>query len=233
MRSSTLNRSAPLKRTAFKARPAEMAGAYLATAVRTFKPKTCAKGKGGCGERFTPQREMQTACGVPCAIAMSRHTTAKAAKTEAADDKRRTRARLEELKGLPELLAEAQREFNRFIRLRDALRPCICCGHPLGDQRFGGAYDAGHYRSVGSAPHLRFDERNAHAQRKVCNNHKAGNHVAYRAGLIERIGLAAVEALEADQTLRRYTRDQVREIRGTYRARANALQKELTARGAA
>lgn len=233
MRSSTLNRSAPLKRAAFKARPAEMAGAYLATAVRTFKPKTCAKGKGGCGERFTPQREMQAACGLSCAQNMAELKNAKVAKKAATDDKRQTKAKLEAMKTLPELLAEAQPEFNRFIRLRDARKPCICCGQPLGDQRFGGAYDAGHYRSVGSAPHLRFDERNVHAQRKVCNNHKAGNHVAYRAGLIERIGLAAVEALEADQAPKRYTRDEVREIRDNYRAKANALKKELAARGAA
>lgn len=223
-RALTLKRSAPLKRSGFKSRASDMSGLYLATAVRVFKTKACAKGKGGCGQRFTPQREMQAACSVPCAIAMAARTAAKATKAAAAEDKRKTRAQLEAMKTLPELLAEAQREFNRFIRLRDAHQPCICCGQPLGDQRFGGAYDAGHYRSVGSAPHLRFDERNCHAQRKVCNNHKAGNHVEYRAGLIARIGLDRVEALEADQAPKKYTRDQVREIRATYRAKANLLQ---------
>ena len=50
----------------------------------------------------------------------------------------------------------------------------------------------------GSAAHLRFDERNAHAQRKVCNRWGAGRAVDYRIGLVARIGLAAVEALESD-----------------------------------
>lgn len=46
----------------------------------------------------------------------------------------------------------------------------------------------------------------------------------YRIGLIARIGLAAVEAIEADQTLRKYTADELRAIRDDYRARL----KEIT-----
>lgn len=218
-----MKRSTPLKRTPFKAKA--VSASTRATAA--VKPKTCTKSKGGCGAKFIPARPMQCACGIPCALNIAAMAKAKEAKKAAADDKRQTRAKLEAMKGLPDLLAEAQREFNRFIRLRDAGMPCICCGQPLGDQRFGGASDAGHYRSVGSAPHLRFDERNCHAQRKVCNNHKAGNHVEYRAGLIRRIGLEAVEALEADQAAKKYTRDQVRQIRDNYRREANALAKRL------
>ena len=33
----------------------------------------------------------------------------------------------------------------------------------------GGEIDAGHYLSIGSAPHMRFIEGNVHAQRKSCN----------------------------------------------------------------
>lgn len=221
-----MKRSTPLKRTPFKAK----AVSANTRATAAVKPKTCAKSKGGCGVKFIPVRPMQCACDVQCAQNMGALKNVKAAKKAAADDKRQTRAKLEEMKALPELLAEAQREFNRFIRFRDADKPCICCGKPLGDQRFGGAYDAGHYRSVGSAPHLRFDERNVHAQRKVCNNHKAGNHVEYRSGLIARIGLAQVEAIEADQAPKKYTRDQVREIRNHYRKAANELAKRVQER---
>ena len=39
----------------------------------------------------------------------------------------------------------------------------------------------------------------------------------YRIGLIARIGLEAVEALEADNTLRRYTADELRAIKTMYR----------------
>jgi len=83
-----------------------------------------------------------------------------------------------------------------------------------------------HYRSVGSSPHLRFDERNAHAQRKQCNRWGAGRSVDYRLGLINRIGLAAVESLEADQTPKNYTIDDLRAITACYRAKLKGLKNE-------
>ena len=115
--------------------------------------------------------------------------------------------------------------FNAYIRARDADKPCICCGQPLGTGEVGGAYDCGHYRSTGSAAHLRFDERNAHAQRKVCNRWGAGRAVDYRIGLVARIGLEAVEALESDNTPHKWTREGLIEVRDTYRAKLKDIQK--------
>jgi hypothetical protein len=37
--------------------------------------------------------------------------------------------------------------------------------------------------------------------------------------------LAAVEALEADNSVRKYTREELAEIRDTYRKRANDMEK--------
>jgi hypothetical protein len=142
------------------------------------------------------------------------------------NEKRRDRAKRNDLKTIPDLIKEAQREFNQFIRLRDRGQPCICCGQPLGAGEVGGAYDCGHYRSTGSASHLRFDERNAHAQRKHCNRYGAGRAVDYRVGLIGRIGLGSVEALEADNQPRKWTREELIAIRDTYRAKVRALKKE-------
>jgi hypothetical protein len=88
----------------------------------------------------------------------------------------------------------------------------------------GGGYDCGHYRSVGSAPHLRFDERNAHAQRKQCNRWGSGRAVDYRIGLIKRIGLEKVEALESDQTVKKYTIDDLKSIISAYKAKFKALK---------
>ncbi len=90
----------------------------------------------------------------------------------------------------------------------------------------GGAYDCGHYRSTGSAPHLRFDPANAHAQRKVCNRWGAGRAVDYRIGLIARIGLAAVERIEADHRVHKWTREELVAIRETYKAKLKQLKKE-------
>lgn len=103
--------------------------------------------------------------------------------------------RKEALKTRGDHIREAQQAFNEFIRARDqaAGHQCISSGKPL--DWSGNAVDAGHYRSVGSAPHLRFDERNCHAQSKQDNRFLSGNAVDYRIGLIARIGQEAVDAL--------------------------------------
>ena len=169
------------------------------------KAKTCAV----CERVFVPDRMGQRVCRPACAMASVRQ----AKKAERASIK----ARKEAIKTIPDLIKEAQREFNAYIRARDADQLCICCGNPLGTGEVGGAFDCGHYRSTGSASHLRFDERNAHAQRKVCNRWGAGRAVDYRLGLVERIGLEAVVALESSNTPHKWTADELRGIRDHYR----------------
>jgi len=139
-------------------------------------------------------------------------------------DKRETRAKLIEKKGRGYWIAAAQKEFNTFIRLRDQLagHPCISSGRPL--NWTGNAVDAGHYRSRGSAPHLRFDERNCHAQSKQENRYASGNVVDYRLGLIARIGLESVEVLEADQESRKWSIDDLKQIKATYAAKVRELK---------
>ncbi len=84
------------------------------------------------------------------------------------------KVRKEALKSRGDHMREAQQAFNEFIRARDqaAGHHCISSGKPL--DWSGNAVDAGHYRSVGSAPHLRFDERNCHAQSKQDNRFLLG-----------------------------------------------------------
>jgi len=136
------------------------------------------------------------------------------------------RAKREAMKPRPQLLKEAQTAFNAYIRARDEGKPCICCGKPLRQSSGLSSHniDAGHYRSVGSAPHLRFDERNCHAQLVQCNRYGAGRAVDYRIGLIERIGLAAVEALESDQESPKWTHDDLRTIRVIYQQKLKDLR---------
>ena len=185
------------------------------------KPKKCPV----CKNSFTPARAMQKVCGIDCAKIDAERKREKAEQKERADSRRKIRARLDELKTVPELLKEAQIAFNRYIRLRDQGKPCICCGKPLssGSALTGGDYDAGHYRSTGSAGHLRFHEDNCHAQRKQCNQWGAGRAVDYRIGLIARIGLDRVEALENNNEPHKWTREELREIIATYKAKAKDL----------
>lgn len=182
-----------------------------------FRPRKCK----WCNDNFTPTRPKQVThshCEEPYALKV-------AGKLIAQRERETTRARKEAIQTIPELIKAAQREFNAYIRERDKHQPCICCGKPLGDGDVGGSFDCGHYRSTGSAPHLRFDERNAHAQNKRCNRWGAGRAVDYRLGLVERIGLPEVESLEADNSIRKWTRDELRAIRDLYRQKRKELEK--------
>lgn len=169
-----------------------------------------------CQNLFVPDRMGQVVCSPACAM--------KKVRQEKVQERAKVRTRKEAIKTIPVLIKEAQREFNAYIRARDADQPCICCGQPLGTGEVGGSFDCGHYRSTGSASHLRFDERNAHAQRKVCNRWGAGRAVDYRMGLVARIGLVAVEALESDNAPRKWTREELIAIRDTYRAKLKELK---------
>ena len=174
-----------------------------------------------CSEYFSPSRPMQKVCSPSCAMKHARALTEKKQAKEQAQERKAIKAKLQAMQTKPQLVKKAQTAFNAFIRARDAGEPCISCGRPLGTEP--NTYDCGHYRSVGSAPHMRFVEDNAHGQCKRCNNHLAGNHVEYRKGLIERIGLRAAELIEADSTLRKHTHEGLIEIARYYREQARKL----------
>lgn len=115
-------------------------------------------------------------------------------------------------------MKKAQVAFNAYIRARDAGKPCISSGRPL-----VGKYDAGHYRSVGAHPELRFCELNCHGQSVADNQHKSGNLVEYRINLINRIGLDAVEWLEGPHEPKKYTIEELKAIEKEYREKLNKL----------
>lgn len=193
--------------------------------IATVPVRACAV----CSKLFGRKSTMHTVCSYPCTVKQSK-AKEREAKQAAAADKRQTRAQLEALKTIPKLKKEAQTAFNAFIRARDrrAGYACICCNKPLDwDGGKGGTVDAGHYRSTGSADHLRFNEANCHAQRSDCNRYGAGRAVDYRIGLIHRIGLAAVEAIEATNDTVKWTREELRATRDMYRRRARDLSKQL------
>lgn len=111
---------------------------------------------------------------------------------------------------------KAQEQFNRFIVIRDDGLPCRSCGRYL-------PLCCGHFRSVGAAPELRFDEDNAHGQCVECNGNKSGNVKAYREALIEHIGIERVEALESYHPPMNWTVDDLYQIEKEYEAKANAM----------
>lgn len=187
-----------------------------------------------CSSTYKPARPMQPGrvcndheCQVKYALEANdkaHKQRARAERIAQQADRKTIKLKLDSLKTAREWTKEAQAAFNAYIRARDAGKPCICCGLPLESGDIGGKFDCGHYRSVGSAPHLRFDERNAHGQRKQCNRWGAGRAVDYRIGLIARIGQEAVEALEADQTPRKYSIDDLKAIKAYYVAKLKEIK---------
>jgi hypothetical protein len=177
-----------------------------------------------CKTEFTPTRPMQKVCSPMCALEVSRQVAQKKAAKEAQEDRKKTREKLDAMRTKPQLVKVAQTAFNAFVRARDADKPCISCGKPPSTE--SNQTDAGHFRSVGSAPHMRFVEDNVHGQCKHCNQYLAGNVLAYRKGLIERIGLERVEQIESDQTVRKYTKEGLQELAKHYNAETRRLKKD-------
>lgn len=146
---------------------------------------------------------------------------------KAAEKKKRAEIRQakDRIKTKGEHAKDAQAAFNGFIRERDHDRPCISCG-----RHHQGQYHAGHYRTVGASPELRFEELNAHKQCAPCNNHKSGNIVEYRINLVQRIGQANVDWLEGPHEPKRYTVEDLKEIGAKYRRKARELKRERESR---
>ena len=106
---------------------------------------------------------------------------------------------------------KAQASFNKYIRLRDDNLPCVSCNrhHP-------GQYHAGHYRSVGSCPELRFCELQVWKQCAPCNNHLSGNPINYRIELLSRIGEEKVAWVEGHHEINKYTIQDLKDIHKKY-----------------
>ncbi|WP_118812711.1 recombination protein NinG, partial [Haemophilus influenzae] len=134
-----------------------------------------------CGKAFVKTfSSTQKVCSPECAIKLARDNAQKAQERA---EKKKQRERKAKLKSRSEWLKETQAVFNKFIRLRDKNEPCISCG-----RYHQGQYHAGHYRSVGACPELRFCELNVHKQCAPCNDHKSGNIIEYRINLVNKIG---------------------------------------------
>lgn len=174
-----------------------------------MKPKKCA----GCGEKFAPVRPFQKACSVECSILIIVAAKQKTGRKEYREAKKRIKTRADWLR-------EAQAAVNRYIRLRDAGKPCISCG-----RHHQGQYHAGHYRSVGANPEMRFLESNIHGQCAPCNNHLSGNIINYRLGLIARYGVGFVESLEGFHAPQHLSIEEIESIKRKYQKMARDMEE--------
>lgn len=185
------------------------------------RPKTCKN--PACGEKFVAQRLGQAVCSPKCGLAIKDVNQDKARKAIAEVGRKELRAAKERIKPKGQYMREAQAAFNAWIRARDAAQPCISCG-----RHHDGKYDAGHYRTVGSNPALRFEPLNCHKQCVPCNQHKSGDIVNYRISLVVRIGQDKVEWLEGPHEPQRYTIDDLKEIKARYKAMLKGMVVSAT-----
>ena len=184
----------------------------IAKKPRTRKCKSCR-------EPFTPSRPLQSACGVQCAIALTKAAREKDVKAKAAKWLKDAKARV---KSKGEYAKEAQIAFNAWIRLRDQGLPCISCGTTADVQ-----YAAGHYRTVASCPELRFEPLNVHLQcNRNCNMAKSGSILEYRIELVKRIGKDKVDWLEGKHEPKRYTIEDLKAIKAEYREKVRQLKRK-------
>lgn len=114
------------------------------------------------------------------------------------------------------LLKKLQIWFNTFIRLRDKDKGCISCG--------GLVTQAGHYRSVGSHPELRFDESNTNGQDARCNLFLSGNLIEYRLGLVKRVGEQEVNRLETQRHRSKLSNHEIQNLIEVYKSKVRELE---------
>jgi len=171
-----------------------------------LRPKKCKV----CKNVFEPTKPLQQVCGFECALELAKDKRIKTVRKEVKEAKQKLKSRSDWLK-------DTQVIFNKYIRLRDQNDGCISCG-----SKSASAYHAGHYRSIGSAGHLRFNEHNCHRQCAACNTHLSGNLIRYRLGLIRKIGMELVEALESDNETVKWSIEEIKLLKVQFSAKIKA-----------
>lgn len=196
-----------------------------------------------CRVMFVPSRDAQAVCGeIECAIAYGKSEKGQASAKKALADvgRKDIEVRKEALKTRSDHMKDAEkavRDYRRTYELSIG-SGCISCGESqesiLNAQgwKVGGAFDGGHFMGKGARPELRLEPTNIWLQCKACNSGsymhaRKGYTVSqgFRTGLIARIGLEAVEALEADHAPRKETVEQLKAITAEYRAKTRELKR--------
>ena len=178
------------------------------------KPRKCKV----CKTEYNPFNSTQAVCGPRCAIELVNANKEKKRRKDTQERKRKLKTR-------SELLREAQAAVNSYIRARDKGKPCISCDCAETDKGVGGHFDAGHYRSRGSAPHLRYNVLNIFGQCKKCNLYLSGNYSEFRKGIIKRYGKEYVERIESLYYSKKYTREYLERIKKIFNKRARYYLK--------
>lgn len=168
-----------------------------------------------CKKKFEPFNSLQVVCSPQCGLEYFR--TRAGSNFVKKEKRKQTKKDKEKLKTLGDYKEETQTACNTYIRTRDEGNNCISCGRPPKKK------NAGHYRSVGAAPELRYHPMNIHLQCEHCNSWKSGNQIKYRINLIQKIGVENVEWLEGPHKAQHLTKDDLIEIKEYYREQTKRI----------
>jgi hypothetical protein len=164
-----------------------------------------------CKKQFTQFNSTISVCGYQCAIEWGKlhpkKTSIKRVNSEIKSEAK------QKLKTQAQLRNPIKLHFQKWVRMRDIKEPCISCGTTEAK------WDGGHYLKAEIYSGVIFDERNVNKQCSYCNQYLDGNTAAYRQGLIKKIGLEAVIALEelANETrTKKWTIEELQQIKNKY-----------------
>lgn len=170
--------------------------------------KSCAV----CAKDFAPRMPLARVCSLSCA----RKVPIAKRKAEREADK----AKRERLKPRSKWAQEAQKEVNRYVRIRDAARVCVSCDR---QPTWDGQWHASHFRSVGAASAVRFNLWNIHKACSICNNWKSGNLSEYEPRLRARIGDDKVNWLRAQNQRTDYSVEYLKRLKSVFKKRADRI----------
>ena len=165
---------------------------------------------------------LQAFCSMAHAIEYSRREAPTVRRKRVRKDKREYLA-----DNLPHQLKLTQTACNRLVRLLDEGRCCVSCNKSWAD-----TFHAGHFKTRGAHPELRFDLRNIHGQCAGCNlaadrrkSMERSVMESYEANLVQRYGQALVDYLNGPHEPKHYTCDQLREMRREFNAESKRLER--------
>jgi hypothetical protein len=173
-----------------------------------------------CRKLFMPRNSLTLCCSIQCGVAYARNNGTGIEVSR----KRALKERIEAARPLKYWQDRTQATVNAYVRLRDRDLPCISCG-----KKTGAKMNAGHWRSRGARPDIRYDaETNIFLQCEHCNTYRSGHIQGFREGLIAKYGEAwVIEQEETPPTIRRYRREDLEEIKAHYGKLINAIKADI------
>lgn len=183
-----------------------------------MKAKRCKS----CRAEFIPSRPLQSACGVPCAIALTNAGKEKARKAKEAKERAEHRQAKEKVKPKAKWLKEAEQAVNKYVRLRDAHLGCVSCDKP---STWQGQWHASHLRSVSSASAIRFNLWNIHKACSVCNVHLSANLSEYLPRVRQKIGDAKVDWIYTQNQPASYSIEYLKRLKAIFTRRCRIIER--------